>query len=147
MVGKSPNPVPPVTISRETFKIVAPGPVLMGMALVTGRFLSPESAALLDTLIEDSFAESEEVCEVETVARGRAFGRQLTTAQRKAIEDRAVKAATEHFETEGWFVDDVGLYEQLTSTGSSVGQRRSSSTRLAVQEPPQALVTFLEWAG
>jgi hypothetical protein len=87
------------------------------------------------------------VCEVETVARGRAFGRQLTTAQRKAIEDRAVKAATEHFETEGWFVDDVGLYEQLTSTGSSVGQRRSSSTRLAVQEPPQALVTFLEWSG
>jgi hypothetical protein len=55
MVGKSPNPVPPVTISRETFKIVAPGPVLMGMALVTGRFLSPESAALLDTLIEDEF--------------------------------------------------------------------------------------------
>jgi hypothetical protein len=26
MVGKSPNPVPAVTISRETFKIVAPGP-------------------------------------------------------------------------------------------------------------------------
>jgi hypothetical protein len=42
------------------------------------------------------------VCEVETVARGRAFGRQLTTAQRKAIEDRAVKAATEHFETDSW---------------------------------------------
>jgi len=41
------------------------------------------------------------VCEVETVARGRAFGRQLTTAQRKAIEDHAVKPATEHFETEG----------------------------------------------
>jgi hypothetical protein len=29
--------------------------VLMGMALVTGRFPSPESAALLDTLIEDEF--------------------------------------------------------------------------------------------
>jgi len=51
------------------------------------------------------------VREVKTVARGRAFGGQLTTAQRKAIEERAVKAATEHFETEGWFVDDVGLYE------------------------------------
>jgi hypothetical protein len=36
-------------------KIVAPGPVLTGMALVTGRFLSPESAALLDTLIEGKF--------------------------------------------------------------------------------------------
>jgi hypothetical protein len=86
------------------------------------------------------------VCEVETVARTRV--RQATHHRaRKAIEDRAVKAATEHFETEGWFVDDVGLYEQLTSAGSSVGQSRSSSTRLAVQEPPQALVTFLEWAG
>ena len=55
MVGKSPNPVPPVTISRRDVQNRVPGPVLTGLALVTGRFLSPDSAALLDTLIEDEF--------------------------------------------------------------------------------------------
>lgn len=78
-------------------------------ALVTARFIAPESAALLDTLIEDDLVESDEVREVEGVARGRAGDRGLTGAQRRAIEKHAVKTATKHFEAEGWTVEDVGL--------------------------------------
>lgn len=83
---------------------------ISGRALVTGRFLAPESAALLDGLIDHERADSDEVRDVEASARGRAFGTQLTRAQRKAIEDCAVRAATKHFEDEGWDVKDVGLY-------------------------------------
>lgn len=81
------------------------------MALVTGRFLAPESAALLDSLIDAQVAESEEVRDVEFTARGRSWGDRLTAAQRKAIERQAVSAAIEYFANDGWDVDDVGLHE------------------------------------
>lgn len=80
------------------------------MALVRGRFLSPDSAALLDALMTGGPAETEEIRDVEATARGRSYGRQRSAAQRKAIEHHAVHAATRHFEHDGWAVEDVGLW-------------------------------------
>jgi hypothetical protein len=81
---------------------------LSNMALVTARFLAPESAAALDTLIDDKVADSEEVRGVEARARGR--GRRRASAeQNSAVENHAVATAITHFETQGWEVEDVGL--------------------------------------
>jgi hypothetical protein len=72
-----------------------------------------QSLERLTTALEDVVANGTPrlAAGAKDVSTGQGFG--LTALERRVVEERAVRLATEHFRKEGWLVEDVGARESF----------------------------------